>query len=99
MTKKKEQFVDEDEFLEEFEEPVEEEKEQKEEELGRLKVTSNRAYIFSRPDLTSRSVAAISFGNLLMLLGEAEEDFFKVRAPFRGESVIGFIRKTKVKRI
>lgn len=104
MAKKKEKFANEDffdkeEIMEEAKESAEKETEQKHEELGRLKVTSNRAYIFSRPDLTSRSVAAVNFGNLLMLLGESEEDFFKVRVPFSGESVVGFIRKTKVKRI
>ena len=94
-------------FSEEEQEPIEEEavkelekleSDDQDKEIGRLKVTSNRAYIFTKADLTSRSVAAVGFGSLLMLLEESE-DFFKVRVPRREGSVYGFIRKTKVKRI
>lgn len=69
--------------------------------FGRVKVSVVRAFIYKLPDPLSRSIAPVSFGNLLTLLEERDysEKFFKVRVPRSGESIDGFVLKTKVKRI
>lgn len=71
------------------------------EDLGRLKVKVVRAYLYVRSDPLSRSIAALSFGNLLRILEPEDysDKFFKVELPRVGKSLEGFVLKTKVQRI
>lgn len=103
-TEKLNGFFEEEYFLAE-EKPVEVpevvEKPKKKSKPVRMKATVVRAYMFSRPDVTSRSVAAISFGNIVTLEEPEDfsEDFFKVRVPRTDGPVDGFVLKNKVKRL
>jgi hypothetical protein len=101
---KLEGFFDEEEFLageEVVEVPEIVEKPKKKAKPVRMKATVVRAYMFSRPDVTSRSVAAISFGNIVTLEEPEDfsEDFFKVRVSRAEGPVEGFVLKNKVKRL
>jgi hypothetical protein len=97
---KLEEFFEED-FLAEEEVVEIVEKPKKKSEPVRMKATVVRAYMFSLPDLTSRSVAAISFGNIVTLEEPEDfsEDFFKVRVARAEGPVEGFVLKNKVKRL
>jgi len=83
-------------------EPVKKTKKKaKKETTSRMKTVVVRAFVFSKPSVHSRSLAAINYGNLLDLLEEPKQDsdFYKIRVPRGENSVEGFVLKTKLKKV
>jgi hypothetical protein len=94
--------------VEDFEEPIgteedlEKETKPKPKKFGRVKVNVVRAYLYVHADPLSRTIEALSFGNLLLLLEAPDYStkFFKVKVPRRdGKSLEGFVLKTKTKKV
>jgi len=81
------------------EKPVKKSKPKKEN--VRMKIAVIRAFVFSKPNVHSRSVAALSHGNLVQLLeeGDVEDEFHKIRVPRGENSIEGYVLKTKLKKV